>query len=174
MPDVLGAGFIDRVRNRMVTMAAGAQTVPMGSDTLHIARVVQPGLYTAGSPTYSGAANAWKSENSPILESSLVLERVTFTARTLPMLVKLSVELSEDSTSIDQVIEREMSTALALELDRVALIGSGVVPEPKGIRNQTNVIVTSLEGGATPTNSDSWSARSAACGAQLRAERVDR
>ena len=142
VPEVLGASFIDRVRNAMVVTKAGAQTVPMTSDTLHLARLGQPDL---GSPAIQTAA--WKSENDPITETDLLLERVTFTARTLPVLIKLSVELSEDSLNVDQMIERELAGQLALELDRAALLGSGTPPEPKGLINQTGVDVASL--GAT-------------------------
>jgi len=130
VPEILATPFIDRVRNGMVVMRAGAQTVPMTSDTLHVARLAQPG----GSP---GAA--WKSENDPISDSGLTIERVSFIARTLPMKVTLSVELSEDSVNIDQIIERELAQALAVELDRVALLGSGVPPEPSGITTQADV-----------------------------------
>lgn len=152
VPEILAAPFIDRVRSAMVVMRAGAQTVPMTSDTLHIARLAQPGIYT-GSPSVNAAIGAWKVENDPITEGALALERVTFTARTLPLLLKLSVELSEDSANIDTIIEREMAAAMALELDRVALVGSGVAPEPKGIRYQDNVAVTSFAG-AAPTTHD--------------------
>jgi HK97 family phage major capsid protein len=139
VPEVLAASFIDRVRNAMVVMKAGAQTVPMTSNMLHLARLGQPDL---GSPAIQTAA--WKSENDPITETDLWLERITFTAKTLPVLLKLSVELSEDSANIDQVIERELAGQLALELDRAALLGSGTPPEPKGLINQTGVDVASL------------------------------
>ena len=143
VPEILGAQFIDRVRNAARVMQAGAQTVPMTSDVLHLARLAQPGAHTIGSP--SGSAANWKTENEAINEGILTLERVTFTARTLPMLIKLSVELSEDSSNIDAIIEREMSAAMALELDRAALLGSGTPPEPKGIINQQdNVDVGAL------------------------------
>ncbi len=150
VPEVLGAQFIDRIRNAMAVMRAGAQTVPMTSDTLHLARLAQPGMFTASSP--AGSAANWKTENDSITEASMELERVTFTARTLPMLITLSVELSEDSSNIDAIIEREMSAAMALELDRAALLGSGTAPEPKGVRNQTSVTVSSL--GTHPTDYD--------------------
>jgi HK97 family phage major capsid protein len=107
VPEVLSAGFIDQVRAAMVCMRAGAQIVPMTSETLSIARVA------------SGPTVAWKSENSAITPGDLTLERVRFTARTLPVLVKMSVELSEDSTNIDAILERELAAALAVELDRV-------------------------------------------------------
>ena len=141
VPEVLGAQIIDAVRNRMVLMRAGAQVVPMTSETLAIARVA------------SGPDIAWKSENQAITPSDLVLERVLFTARTLPVLLKMSVELSEDAQNLDAAIERAMSTALATELDRVGLVGSGTPPEPEGILNQSGVTVTP-GGGTTPDDYD--------------------
>jgi HK97 family phage major capsid protein len=141
VPEPVATSFIDRVRNAMIVQAAGAQVVPMTSDTLHIARLAQPGIYTDGSP--GGPGPQWKIENDPIAEGTLTLERVTFTARTLPILLRMSVELSEDSVNIDQIVEREMARGFAVELDRVALIGSGVAPEPTGILNQSGVTVNS-------------------------------
>ncbi len=153
VPEILATSFIDRVRNSMVVMRAGAQTVPMSSDVLHIARLAQPGIMTTGSPSTPAAVGAWKAENNPIVEGEIGLERVTFTARTLPLLLKLSVELSEDSANIDTIIERELAAAMALELDRVALVGSGMAPEPKGILNQSGVAVSSFSG-AVPSTHD--------------------
>jgi HK97 family phage major capsid protein len=137
VPEILAASFIDRLRDALVTQRAGAVIVPMTSDTLHMARLASAGT---GSPA-SGPIAVWKVENDPIDEGSLTLERVTFTARTLPALIKLSVELSEDSVNIDQIIERELSRGLAAELDRVALSGSGTAPEPEGVENQDGVDV---------------------------------
>ncbi|ODS53216.1 MAG: hypothetical protein ABS36_14935 [Acidobacteria bacterium SCN 69-37] len=139
VPEVLSARFIDRTRNAMVVQRAGAQIVPMTSDTLHIARLGQP---EAVSPHITTAQ--WKQENADITETDLLLERVTFTARTLPVLLKMSVELSEDSVNIDEAIERELSQQLAQELDRVALLGSGSAPEPRGVLNQSGVDVAAL------------------------------
>jgi HK97 family phage major capsid protein len=143
VPDVLGAQFFDRARNAMVAIKAGAQTVPMSSDTLSIARLA------------SGPSLAWKAENASITAGDLTLERVQFVAKALPILVKLSVELSEDSVNVEQIIERELSAALAGELDRVALRGSGSSNEPTGIRSQSGVTVQNLAtNGATPADFD--------------------
>jgi HK97 family phage major capsid protein len=145
VPDIQAAQFIDRMRNAMVTQRAGARIVPMDSDVVNIARLA------------SGPTLAWKSENSAITAGDLTLKRVQFTARTLPVLVKMSLELAEDSKNIDAVIERELSAALAGELDRVALIGTGTAPEPRGIRNQSGVTIQGPLGGAngsTPANYD--------------------
>jgi HK97 family phage major capsid protein len=152
VPEIVGSRFIDRVRAALVVMKAGAQTVPMTSDTLHLARVAQPGIFHAGTPSVNAATGGWKLENDPITESELLLERITFSAHTLPLLLKMSVELFEDSTNIVEIVESEMAASTALELDRVALIGSGTPPEPRGIKNTPGVLTGTVP--ATPANYD--------------------
>src|SRR5206468_1890093 len=44
--------------------------------------------------------------------------------------------------SSEDVIARSFAAQLALELDRVALRGTGTAPEPRGILNQTGVTLT--------------------------------
>jgi HK97 family phage major capsid protein len=141
VPEVLGSRIIDRAREQLVVQRAGAQIVPMTSDTLHLARLVPPGLIEAGggSPTLPAAPSGWKLENAPIQEADLELERLTFHSHTLALLLKMSVELSEDGTNIDSIIENAFASAFAEELDRVALVGSGVDPEPRGVKFQPGV-----------------------------------
>ena len=68
---------------------------------------------------------------------------MTFTARTLVRLVILSVELFEDSDPCSEdVIARAFAAQLALELDRVALRGTGTAPEPRGVLNTAGVTIT--------------------------------
>jgi HK97 family phage major capsid protein len=130
VPEALSSRIIDRARNQARVLQAGALTVPMETNTLAMARV-------AGDPTA-----AWKVENAQASASDMTLEAVTFTARTLISIVKASVELMEDADQIDDTIEAGLASALALELDRAALRGTGTAPEPRGIRNQTGVTVT--------------------------------
>lgn len=131
VPSPLSARVIDRARNAGRIFQAGATTIPMDENGLTIARVITD-------PTA-----AWKNENAAITASDMVLDSVVFTARTLLALVKGSVELFEDAQGIDGVIENAMAQALALELDRAALRGSGTAPEPRGIRNQSGVTIQS-------------------------------
>jgi HK97 family phage major capsid protein len=133
IPELLSATMIDRVRNQARVFEAGATTVPMTVDQLNLARLT------------GGASVAWKTEGNAITASDMVFDRVVLQARTLPILVKMSQELFDDlSPSASALIEGEIASALALELDRVALRGSGTPPEPKGIRNQTGVNIQSL------------------------------
>jgi len=133
VPAPLSARVIDKARLVARVMQAGALTIPMDSSTMKIARV-------AGDPTA-----AWKLENAAATASDMVLEQVELTARTLMGYVKSSVELIEDAQpGIDDVIENALAGALARELDRAALRGSGTPPEPRGIRNTTGVAIQSM------------------------------
>jgi HK97 family phage major capsid protein len=144
VPAPLSARVIDLARNRTVVFRAGAQTVPMTSATLALAR-----LTSEGTP-------AWKTENATITAADMVFDRVTFTARTLVRTILLSVELFEDADpSSEDVIATAFAGQMAVELDRVALLGTGTPPEPRGILNQSGVTVTSHgANGANITNYD--------------------
>jgi HK97 family phage major capsid protein len=131
VPAPLSARVIDLARNQTRVFQAGAVTVPMTSQTLTLAR-----LTSEGSP-------AWKSEGSSITAADMVFDRVSFTARTLVRLVRLSVELFEDADpSSEGIIARSFAAQMALEIDRVALLGSGTAPEPRGVLNQSGVTLT--------------------------------
>jgi HK97 family phage major capsid protein len=134
VPSPLSSAIIDRVRNNAVMIRAGAKTVPMDSQTLSIARVAAAN----GDPTA-----AWHAENAAITASDMAFEAVKFTAQTLACLVTASVEVLEDAAGLDTVVADAMGRVLALELDRACLLGSGTAPEPRGIRNQSNVVIDS-------------------------------
>jgi len=88
-------------------------------------------------------APAWKNENAVITDQDMVFDSVTFTARTLVRLVKLSAELFEDADpSSEDVIARSFAGQMAVELDRVALLGTGTSPEPRGVLNTSGITST--------------------------------
>ena len=131
VPAPLASRVIDLARNASRVMQAGATTVPMSAQTLKLAR-----LTGEGGP-------AWKAENAPVAEGDLTFAPVTFTARTMTRLVKLSVELFEDADpSAEDVIARAFAAQMATELDRAALRGAGTTTEPRGVLNTSGVTVT--------------------------------
>ena len=135
-PALMG-NVVDRVRNAMQVMKAGATTIPLTSDQTYLAR-----LATGTTPV------AWHAEAGAVATSDMSFERIVFNAKTLPIIVKISAELFEDlSPEATDTIEREISQALSLELDRACLRGSGIDPEPQGILNQAGVTITSLGSG---------------------------
>jgi HK97 family phage major capsid protein len=125
-------------RNQTQVLRAGGVTVPMTSSTLALAR-----LTSEGSP-------AWKTENAAITAADMVFDRVTLTARTMVRLITLSAELFEDADpSSEDVIARAFAGQMAVELDRVALLGTGTPPEPRGVLNTSGI--TSTAHGAAGT-----------------------
>src|SRR5690606_13693940 len=91
-------------------------------------------------------------ENDTSTASDVTIDRVRFTARTVRALVKGSQELFMDSPNIGQIIDTALSQSMGLEMDRVALVGSGVAPEPQGIYGASNVLTAAV--GGTPQNYD--------------------
>jgi HK97 family phage major capsid protein len=145
VPAPLSARVIDLARNRTVVFRAGAQTVPMTSQTLALAR-----LTSEGTP-------AWKSENATITAADMVFDRVTFTARTLVRLITLSVELFEDADpSSEDVIANAFAGQMAVELDRVALLGTGTPPQPRGVLNQSGITSTAHGAAGTVISNYDW------------------
>ena len=132
VPEPLSADVIDLARNKARIFQAGARTIPMSSKTLTIAKVT------------GDSQPEWKSENSAMTSSDVTTAPLTFTAHTLAANVKMSVELSEDAPNGAQVIRNSLAESLALELDRVGLVGSGTDPEPRGVFNANGVQVVDM------------------------------
>jgi HK97 family phage major capsid protein len=127
IPSVLSARIIDMARNQAVCMRAGATVVPMTSNNLKVARAT--GDVTA----------AWYSPNSLISESDAAFDSVDFTARKLACWVRIENELLADAQGVDAALEGSIAKAIALEMDRVGLHGSGAAPEPQGINGASGI-----------------------------------
>lgn len=121
VPDALSAQLIDLMRARAVAIQAGALTVPLTSDTNHIAKLA------------SDPVPAWRGEQGTVGESDPTFSRVTFAPKSLAVLVKVSRELLEDSLNLAQDLPRILAAAMARELDRVVFIGTGAASEPSGL-----------------------------------------
>jgi HK97 family phage major capsid protein len=132
VPTALVRNFIDRMRAESVCVTAGAQTVLLETSKTNVAR-----LETDPVP-------AWRSENAAVAESDPTFGTVLMTARSLAVMCKVSRELLEDSVNIEAALTNALAQALALELDRVALLGSGTAPEPTGIVNTANILSQSM------------------------------
>lgn len=140
VPAPLAAQVLDLARAKTRVFQAGAQTVPMDSAKLTIGR-------QASDPSVG-----WFSEAQVMAESDLTFDTVELKAKTLRCLVKFSIEMLGDVDNIDTIASNAVSQAMALKLDAAALRGSGVDPEPKGLRNQTGVTIVDVgANGAAPT-----------------------
>jgi HK97 family phage major capsid protein len=132
VPAILGARWVDLLRARMVLNAAGAQTVPMSSKQLSLAKLT------------ADPAVSWKGENSSITDSGPTLGAITLDAKTVVCLVKLSLELSQDSVNIEQILQQSLTKAMALAIDQAGLVGvttnaqAGPMAAIGGVFNLTN------------------------------------
>jgi len=143
VPVVLLPQLIDNLRAKTVSIQAGAKTVLLDTATTNIARI-------SADPT-----PAWRSESAAFAESAPTFEKVSFTPQSLGVLVKVSHELLEDSVNLNEALLMAFAGAFAVELDRVALFGSGSAPEPHGIKGTTNVASVDMgTNGAALTNYD--------------------
>jgi HK97 family phage major capsid protein len=143
VPTYLLGELIDRLRSQSVAIQAGARTVMLDTQKVSIARL-------ATDPTVS-----WRSENAAVGTGDPTFENVQFTARSLACLVKCSRELIEDSVNLEEALRNAFAQAMALEIDRVALLGTGTPPEPGGIFTTANVNSVSMgTNGAQLTNWD--------------------
>ena len=143
VPTPLAASFIDSLRAETVVVKAGAKTVPMSVNTLSIVR-------SAGDPTA-----AWRAESTAVAESGVTFERITFTANSLAVMVKMSRELFEDSVNAVQALENAFAKGMAVQFDQACLYGTGSGNQPLGIANVSGIGATSMgANGAQMANYD--------------------
>jgi HK97 family phage major capsid protein len=142
IPPVLSARIAQLARNAMAVQRAGCAFVPMTSATLVMAR--QTADVSAG----------WYAANASISEADATFDSVTFTARKMATLVRVENELLEDASNIDSVIQASIAAAIALEFDRVALIGTGTAPQPRGVYNTSGINTVAAVG--TPSSFDKF------------------
>ncbi|HSH30846.1 MAG TPA: phage major capsid protein [Thiohalobacter sp.] len=128
VPSTLMGDLVDTLRAKAVTIEAGARTVLLPSNDVMLARQV------------TDPSATWHAENAAdFSDSSPTFAGIRFQAKTLIGLVKLSRELLEDSMNIESAIINSFGKSLALEVDRVSLVGSGAGNEPLGIVNTSGI-----------------------------------
>lgn len=128
IPTPISNEIIDLARNASTVIRAGAVTVPMTTATLKMARMT------------GDVSATWYAEAGTISESDATLDSVTLTARKMACLVRINREILEDSSpNVDGIIRNSVAQAMALELDRVALVGTGTAPQPRGLLNVSGI-----------------------------------
>jgi len=123
----LSAEWIDLLRANMVLSKAGCRTIPMDTGTLALARVVD-------APTIS-----WHAENAALGTGDPTFGAINMKARTVVCLVRLSLELSQDSANIEQMLQSTITNAMSGAIDKAGLVGmtTDALAAPSGIMNLT-------------------------------------
>lgn len=122
VPEILVAEVVDLLRANSVLTQAGSVTMdlPAGGE-VSMAKVTQdPGTH-------------WHREKAAVPETTMNFGRITFRPKTLISYVKVSRELMEDSLNADAALTNAFAQALALEVDRTGLLGTGASGEPLGV-----------------------------------------
>lgn len=122
---LLASQWIDALRAKMVLTQAGAMTVPMDSKTLTLAKLT-------GDPSVQ-----WHGENADITDGEPTFGAVELSAKTCVALVKLSLELAQDSANIEQILQTALVNATANAIDSAGLVGvtTNAAAAPSGIYN---------------------------------------
>lgn len=132
-------GFIDLLRN-------ATQVLNLGATELKDLR----GDVTIPSKTGSGTAY-WVTEGNAPAESGVSFGQVTMSPKTVGGWIdytrKLMIQASPD---IETLVRADLAGIIAVEMDRVAINGSGVGAEPLGVLNTTGVgaVAIGANGGA--------------------------
>ncbi|MBA7562608.1 phage major capsid protein [Candidatus Atribacteria bacterium 1244-E10-H5-B2] len=145
VPETISSRLVDLARNKSCVMQAGATTMPMPTPEMRLVKLV------------SDPTAHFRAEHAAITVSDWQLEPLNLKAMTCGCLVKSSIELLEDAKNASSMLEASMSAAIALEMDRVALYGSGT-NEPSGLDVLTDVeTINKGTNGATVTTYDDFS-----------------
>ena len=136
---MLSSEWIDNLRAQMVLSRAGCRTVPMETGMLSLAKVVNDPAIT------------WHAENAAIAASDPTFGAVNLNAKTCVCLVKLSLELSQDSANIEQILDTTITNAMAGAIDRAGLVGvtTDTALAPGGVMNLADRNVVSSIGAPT-------------------------
>jgi len=127
LPEAFQPEWIDNLRSFMVLEAAGMTTATMTSRTVTASRVV------------SDPPVGWRAEGAPLVAGDPTFELVNLVANSLAVRVQATAELAQDSPDFGSQLLSIMGRALAQEIDRVGLLGTGIGNQPTGIVNTTGV-----------------------------------
>jgi HK97 family phage major capsid protein len=148
VPEAVGALFIDAVRPLSRVLEAGARTFPMTAPEVRLPGWDEP------------LAAGWRSEAGTFPEASGTFKAVVLRAKSCAAILPVTIEELEDAVAGDldtfaSLLEVELGRAIAGEIDRALLFGTGTDSQPLGLYNTAGISTTEMAtNGAVPTD---WS-----------------
>jgi HK97 family phage major capsid protein len=139
--NLLMGSFIDLLRNKQVLAGAGMTVLNGLSGNVAIPR------QTAAGTVY------WVGESVDSTEADQTLDQVTLSPKIASAWTNYSKQLlQQTSLDVEAFVRNDLTTILALELDRAGLYGdpSGASGQPTGLTLQTNILKTAFAA-AQPT-----------------------
>jgi len=135
--------FIDRLRHANRVRALGATMLTGLTGNVTIPR------------KKAGVVAGWVAENTPLPTSDMQFDGVTLTPKHAGVITEWSRNMIQQaSPDVEQLARNDMTAELAGTLDRAAILGSGVAPEPRGILNTPGIgsVAIGANGGAITFN----------------------
>ena len=131
--DLDASNFISLLRNNSALDQAGATTLTGLQGNIAI-------------PRQSGAATAyWVAEGGAPTESQQAIQQVSMIPRTCGAFTDISRKLLiQSSLDIETMVRNDIAQVIALEIDRVALYGTGSSNEPLGLHNTSGIGTESI------------------------------
>lgn len=140
VPSIIMPGILEALVPASSLLSAGAGIIPLTEGAKDYTQVAVNTIPTA----------AWRLENGDIAESEPTFRGVTADPKSLSFYFKVSRELLADARNMSGVLTSVIAQAFAVELDRVGLRGTGVDPQPLGLRNIAGIksVTSGANGGA--------------------------
>lgn len=140
LPSAFQGQWVDNLRSFMVLEASGMTTATMLNRTVTSSRVV------------SDPPVSWRAEGAALVAGDPTFELQNLVAKTLAVRVQSTAELAYDSPDFGSQLLQVMGQALAHEVDRVGLMGSGTANVPRGIVNTPGIQTIAAVGSPKHTN----------------------
>jgi HK97 family phage major capsid protein len=137
--DFRGDQYIDLLREALVVRGLGARIL-----SGLVGNVAIPKAKTSSTA-------AWVNENTAIPTSDMEWEQVSMTPKHVGARTEFSRNLIlQSSPDIEALVRADFAAVLAREVDRAAIIGTGVAPEPRGVLNTSGIgsVAMGTNGGA--------------------------
>jgi HK97 family phage major capsid protein len=133
----LSSEIIDLARAKSVLSAAGMRTIAVESDRLAMVNVVEDPKPKV------------KIETTPFTLSTMQFGKLVIDPRVIGCMVEVSRELVEDAPNASELIENTLARALAVEVDRLGLMGDGTAASTLGILESGDIPETGSVGALT-------------------------
>lgn len=120
--------FIEVLKPQVRVMELGATVLPGLVENVSIPRQT------------AGCSAEWIAENSEATESAPGFDAVSLTMHQLSANTRISRrQLKQSLPAVDQILTNDLRAQIAVALDKAAIAGTGVAPEPTGILNVAGI-----------------------------------
>ncbi|MGH8421607.1 MAG: phage major capsid protein [Pseudomonas fluorescens] len=144
VPTVLLPGILNALVPASALLTAGMNVAVLNTPAKSFNIAATAAIPTAG----------WRKEHGQVAESEPAFRSIEVIPRSLAFRFKISRELLMDSPNIEPALRTAIAQAFAVEIDRASLLGSGVDPEIRGLRNIEGI--HKLPAGANGVELKNW------------------